>query len=442
MIRCLVLLALTSIPRGGDNLLANPGAEEGGKAPKGWEKGNPVPGVEYLWEKEAGEGKRSLSLKKTVERFFPIAEWNQELAHDGSARKLHFGALVKAEAARKALLDVQFLDSADKWTHAWAAYIGPHGEDETPATHDWLWYSGVVAVPAGTKRLEFGLQIYGPGQVWFDRLFAAWVDDATPASDPLALAPQPASAWGALPLSAPTTEKAGKKGKDEPGEEAAAPPIAIGGDAQQRFFRIEPRGPAAAKGRGLLIVLPGGDGSADFRSFVGEIAARAAPADYVVAQAIAHEWKGAEDLVWPTRADHASGVKTPAEDLVQAIVGEVRKTEKLDPRRIFLLGWSSGGPPCYATCLDEKSPVRGALVAMSVFKPAGSLDGADGRAFYVLHSPEDFIAMSFPESAVRDLARNGAKTKLTTYAGGHGWHGDVYGMISEGLRWLEENAGK
>jgi len=160
-----------------------------------------------------------------------------------------------------------------------------------------------------------------------------------------------------------------------------------------------------------------------------------------VAQAIAPQWKGASDLVWPTRADHAAGVKTPAEDLVQAIVAEVRKTDELDPRRIFLLGWSSGGPPCYATALDKKSPVRGALVAMSVFKPAGSLKGADGRAFYVLHSPEDFIAMSFPESAVRDLARNGAKTQLTTYAGGHGWHGDVYGMIAEGLRWLEENAG-
>jgi predicted esterase len=42
------------------------------------------------------------------------------------------------------------------------------------------------------------------------------------------------------------------------------------------------------------------------------------------------------------------------------------------------------------------------------------------------------------EEANKSLAANGARVRLETYAGGHGWHGDVYGDIRRGVEWLEE----
>jgi predicted esterase len=81
---------------------------------------------------------------------------------------------------------------------------------------------------------------------------------------------------------------------------------------------------------------------------------------------------------------------------------------------------------------------------MSVFKPEQlpRLENGKGKAFYILHSPQDFIKMSFPESARDQLAAAGAKTKLATYEGGHGWKGDVFGNIRAGMDWLESEAAK
>ena len=98
--------------------------------------------------------------------------------------------------------------------------------------------------------------------------------------------------------------------------------------------------------------------------------------------------------------------------------------------------------PIYYAALREDTPFRGALVAMSVYKPQDlpRRKDADGKAFYILHSPDDFIAMRFPKLAERQLRARGAATTLVTYEGGHGWRGDVHGMIAEGVAWLEEHS--
>jgi predicted esterase len=443
LIPSLVLASSGPASGGEENLLANASFEEGGKSPKGWEKGSPVPGVEYLVDgKVAAEGKRSLALRKTVERYFPIAEWEQELAHDGRAAKVHFGALVKAEKAHKAILDVQFEDRAGEWSHAWAAYVGAREAGGEPAHHDWMWYSGVVAVPAGTEKLYFALQIYGPGEVWFDRARAVFVDAATETTDAPRTGPRPAGEWGALPAARDESTSSGGESAERMTEAGSGAPLTLRGDPMKRYILVGPRAAEPAEGYRLLVVLPGGDGSADFQPFVREIAENALPGSYLVAQAIAPAWSSDEErVVWPTRKLEGEKAKFSSEDFVAEIVADVKQRHRIDPRYVFLLGWSSGGPPVYAASLEKGSPVRGALVAMSVFKPEHieTLDGARGRAFYVLHSPEDFIAMDFPKRAVKDLAKKGAKTVLETYAGGHGWHGDVYGMIAKGVSWLEES---
>ena len=56
--------------------------ESGKKSPTGWREGARVPGVEYVWSDTfASHGKRSLSLKKTENRFFPIAQWLRTLPY-------------------------------------------------------------------------------------------------------------------------------------------------------------------------------------------------------------------------------------------------------------------------------------------------------------------------------------------------------------------------
>ncbi len=42
------------------------------------------------------------------------------------------------------------------------------------------------------------------------------------------------------------------------------------------------------------------------------------------------------------------------------------------------------------------------------------------------------------EEARDRLTANGARVRLETYEGGHGWKGDVFGMIGSGMAWLEE----
>jgi RNA polymerase sigma-70 factor (ECF subfamily) len=159
-----------------DNILQNPGAEEGTDAPAHWSKGNEVDGVEYIWDKStAKKGKASLCLHKTANRYFPIADWQQIVEHKSDKSMLRLSAQVKAEKVTKAILDVVFLDgNGDPISHKWAAYIGSKKDGDPPADHDWKEYAGVVEIPAGTKKLQIGLQIYGPGKVWFDEVTAKY----------------------------------------------------------------------------------------------------------------------------------------------------------------------------------------------------------------------------------------------------------------------------
>ena len=215
----------------------------------------------------------------------------------------------------------------------------------------------------------------------------------------------------------------------------------VGDDENQRYLLIEKKETAPDQGYGLLVVLPGGDGSAEFSSFVRRIRKYALPAGYLIAEPIAPMWTANQQATWPTKKLRVPGMKFTTEEFVAAVIDDVAAKEKLDPARVFVLGWSSGGPPAYAaTCANPK--VRGAFVAMSVFKPDQMpLGGAKEKAFYVYHSPDDrMIPIRFAEQAVKDLEKHGAKAILKTYPGGQGWQSNVYPDQRAGIEWLETNA--
>jgi len=146
-------------------LVTNGGVEAGDQTPEGWSKGKSVPGVEYIWAKGiAHEGQASLCLKKTQNRFWPIAEWYQRVQNPDKAERFRISAWVKTDQAKKAIIDV-------KWGagHKWIAYIGEENGGP-PANHNWKKYSDEVMLPEGTDRFTVALQIYGPGTVWFDSI--------------------------------------------------------------------------------------------------------------------------------------------------------------------------------------------------------------------------------------------------------------------------------
>ena len=231
--------------------------------------------------------------------------------------------------------------------------------------------------------------------------------------------------------------------QDEPRPEE----VLVGGDAQQRYFLHGP-GPdakAPSKGWRLLVVMPGGNGSADFAPFVGRIRENALGDDWLIAQIVAPRWDEEQVIVWPTKRSPTQGMEFTCEELFAAVVKDVGERRELDPRYLFTLTWSSSGMLAYTLALDEDSGVTGSFIAMSVYKPdqLPSLKTAKGKPFYLLHSPEDQVCpLRMAEQARDELDEVGAQVEFVTYSGGHGWHGDVFGTLRTGLSWLESKAEK
>lgn len=166
------------------NLLLNPVMEDGTSVPANWVRGQGVRGVEYLWDRSVGHcSSSSLCLKKTERRYFPIAEWSQDIGTTvpENASSIDVAAWVKAQDVMKAILDVQFIDAQGEWSHGWVAYIGNQSSTDTPLTHDWQQYGSRVPIPPGTRKAIVGLQIYGPGTVWFDDVTARFAGPNDPA---------------------------------------------------------------------------------------------------------------------------------------------------------------------------------------------------------------------------------------------------------------------
>lgn len=200
---------------------------------------------------------------------------------------------------------------------------------------------------------------------------------------------------------------------------------------------------AAAKtptgGSGLLVVLPGGDGGANFHPFVKRIYKNSLPDDFLNAQPVAVKWADKQQIVWPTDKLRAEGMKFTTEEFADAVIRDVGERRRVDPARVSLLAWSSSGPAAYTASLGNPK-VKGSFIAMSVFKPATlpPIERAKGRSFYLFHSPDNRVCpFRMAEQAGRDLEKNGARVKLATYSAGHGWKPGMFDQIRDGVRWLE-----
>jgi predicted esterase len=115
----------------------------------------------------------------------------------------------------------------------------------------------------------------------------------------------------------------------------------------------------------------------------------------------------------------------------------------IDRSEVYLLAWSSSGPAAYAIALRDKPGIAGAFIAMSVFneREHSKPITPPSVGFYLLQSPEDKVTpFRYAEAARTYLASIGAKVELAQYAGGHGWHGKRFEILSEGVNWLVSSA--
>ena len=221
--------------------------------------------------------------------------------------------------------------------------------------------------------------------------------------------------------------------------------VAVKGQPQQKYYLIG-AGAAAARDKppGLLLVLPGGDGGADFHTFVTSIHG-ALPDGYLVAQLVAVASEDERQVVWPTEKLKDQKQTFSTQQFVENVVKEVKAKHKLDEDRVFTLGWSSSGSAAYSSVLTPKSPAKGAIVAMSVFQPGvlPDLAGAKGKRVVILHAKGDkLIPIRIAQMAEKRLKAAGAEVQFVEMAGGHGWHDDPLGRIGGAVEWLQEGAGK
>ncbi|MEC9475859.1 MAG: hypothetical protein VX764_02345 [Planctomycetota bacterium] len=198
-------------------------------------------------------------------------------------------------------------------------------------------------------------------------------------------------------------------------------------------------GKTPKKGFGLLVVLPGGGGGADFRNFVENIGKNSTGPDWLTVQLVSKMWTPEQKIIWPTETNRVKKQRFTTEQFIDQVIADVARKNKIDRHRVVLLGWSSSGPALYAHALRKKSVVSRYLVAMSVFRPKylPPIQLARGKSFFLYHSREDQVCpFADAERAGKDLRAAGARLEILEYEGGHGWRGNVYGNIKKGIDWL------
>ncbi len=232
--------------------------------------------------------------------------------------------------------------------------------------------------------------------------------------------------------------------QDDDSADIPSQDLRVAKNEKQRYFLIGPRKDVVVPedGYGLVVILPGGAGSAEFHPFVKRIYKNSVPEGFLAAQIVAVKWTETQEVVWPTKLLPVEKMAFTTEEFVAAVIQEVAAKHKVDPRKVFTLSWSSSGPAAYAIALTNKA-VTGSLIAMSVYKPnlLSPLNAAKGKPFYLYHSPDDRVCpYRMAQQAARELSKHDARVQLTTYDGGHGWHGGFYDDLRTGFRWLEEHA--
>ena len=208
--------------------------------------------------------------------------------------------------------------------------------------------------------------------------------------------------------------------EENPEEIADTPSVRhfAGGDKNKlyRLVGFDPKATAPNGGYSLLVILPGGDGSEEFRWFIRRIKKYALPKEMLVAELVAPEWSEwqAQSLVWPTRKNPFFGMKFSTEEFIEATIADVKRQTKIAPARVYTMAWSSSGPAVYTHLATKGASVAGAFIAMSVFRPneLPAPDSLNGKRVSLYHSPQDFIKIQMARDGETYLKAHGATVRI------------------------------
>ncbi|MGE0143440.1 MAG: hypothetical protein AB7I19_10360 [Planctomycetota bacterium] len=214
---------------------------------------------------------------------------------------------------------------------------------------------------------------------------------------------------------------------------------------RSRYFLIPPRAvETVSESRQLLVVLPGGDGSAEFLPFVENGIAHQVSDDCVVAMLTATKWTDDQNTIWASDHSPVKGMGYTTEAFVNAVVETLSKEFSVQPAAVAVLAWSSSGPTIYSMLVDSKAPFTKGYVAMSVWPKhlrKGKLDGARGRRLVLDQSPQDTrTPFHHVRAAHAALAKARATVRVNVYEGGHGWVDMPLPRLRDSIAWLFDDA--
>src|SRR5688500_12062758 len=106
--------------------------------------------------------------------------------------------------------------------------------------------------------------------------------------------------------------------------------LTVADEPKQRYFLIGDTKKVPDNGFRLLLVLPGGDGSADFHPFVKRISKNALPDGYLVVQLVAVPSKNPRQIVWPTVKTKDAKQTFTTESFIANVVSAIKAKHKID----------------------------------------------------------------------------------------------------------------
>ncbi|MFJ3801087.1 Tat pathway signal sequence domain protein [Streptomyces sp. NPDC090088] len=145
--------------------IANPGFEEGGDTPEGWE----VPGwgktADADWARDttvARTGSASLKVTATASNGF-ITVYSSPKTRVGKGTYT-YGAWIRTDGVTGtgAHIDPLFFDASGNLVGS------DHRAFATTGSHDWQYVSIDLDTPDGATQMEMHLRLSGPGTAWFD----------------------------------------------------------------------------------------------------------------------------------------------------------------------------------------------------------------------------------------------------------------------------------
>ena len=134
---------------------------------------------------------------------------------------------------------------------------------------------------------------------------------------------------------------------------------------------------------------------------------------------------------------------------VPRVLEAIKQVKGIDPKRIFLTGFSSGAAMCYRVAFQEPSlfagviPFSGALPGE--FRLAGKEPVITTKVpFYLVHGKQDgAVSVASVKVAEDFLKKNGVPVKVHLFDGAHFFPDDVFDVMKEAVEWFgEQQQGK